>query len=82
VQVLNQQTVQSAQKAEVLRKEVGYFHKNRKHMNYLEMRSEGYPIGSGMVGSAAKQYRLVSVALACAGAEGCRAALTGAHRNP
>jgi hypothetical protein len=26
-------------------------------MNYLEMRSEGYPIGSGMVESAAKQYK-------------------------
>jgi len=26
-------------------------------MNYLEMRMEGYPIGSGMVESAAKQYK-------------------------
>ena len=26
-------------------------------MNYLEMRIEGYPIGSGMVKSAAKQYK-------------------------
>lgn len=57
VEVLNQQTAQQAQKAEVLRKEAGYFHKNRKRMNYLEMRSEGYPIGSGMVESAAKQYK-------------------------
>jgi hypothetical protein len=57
VQALHHQTVQPAQKAEVLRKEAGYFHKNRKRMNYLEMRSEGYPIGSGMVESAAKQYK-------------------------
>jgi hypothetical protein len=26
-------------------------------MNYLEMRMEGYPIGSDMVESAAKQYK-------------------------
>ncbi len=26
-------------------------------MQYLEMREEGYPIGSGMVESAAKQYK-------------------------
>jgi hypothetical protein len=26
-------------------------------MNYLEMRMEGYPIGSGMVESAAKHYK-------------------------
>jgi hypothetical protein len=26
-------------------------------MNYLDMRSEGYPIGSGMFESAAKQYK-------------------------
>jgi hypothetical protein len=57
VEVLKHQTAQPAQKAEVLRKEAGYFHKNRKRMNYLEMRSEGYPIGSGMVESAAKQYK-------------------------
>jgi hypothetical protein len=41
----------------VLRNEAGYFHNNRRRMNYLDMRSEGYPIGSGLVESAAKQYK-------------------------
>jgi hypothetical protein len=54
---LKHQTAQPAQIAEMLAREAGYFHKNRKRMNYLEMRSEGYPIGSGMVESAAKQYK-------------------------
>jgi hypothetical protein len=57
LQALEQQAEQQTNKAEALRKEVGYFHNNRKRMNYLEMRSEGYPIGSGMVESAAKQYK-------------------------
>lgn len=57
VKALREQAKQQPLKAEALRKEAGYFHKNRKRMNYLEMRSEGYPIGSGMVESAAKQYK-------------------------
>ena len=47
----------AAHKAEALHKERGYFHNNRKRMNYLDLRSEGCPIGSGMVESAAKQYK-------------------------
>jgi len=43
--------------SEELRKEAGYFKNNHKRMQYLEMREEGYPIGSGMVESAAKQYK-------------------------
>jgi hypothetical protein len=31
----------SSQHSEALRKECGYFHKNRKRMNYLDLRSEG-----------------------------------------
>ena len=57
VTALRQQAKQQPQKAAELYKEAGYFHNNRKRMNYLEMRSEGYPIGSGMVESAAKQYK-------------------------
>ena len=57
VQALKQQAKLHSQKAEELRKEAGYFRNNRKRMNYLDMRSEGYPIGSGMVESAAKQYK-------------------------
>lgn len=44
-------------KSEDLLKEVNYFHNNKKRMQYLEMREEGYPIGSGMVESEAKQYK-------------------------
>lgn len=40
-----------------LNQEAGYFTNNHKRMQYLEMREEGYPIGSGMVESAAKQYK-------------------------
>lgn len=38
-------------------REPKYFINNLKRMHYLEMRMEGYPIGSGMVESAAKQYK-------------------------
>ncbi len=34
-----------------------YFQNNIKRMNYHKMRMEGYPIDSGMVESAAKQYK-------------------------
>lgn len=44
-------------KAEAVLKEASYFQKNSKRMNYQEMRNEGYPIGSGMVESAGKQYK-------------------------
>jgi hypothetical protein len=57
VQALEKQAEHQPHKAEALRKEAGYFHNNRKRKNYLEMRAEGYPIGSGMVESAAKQYK-------------------------
>ena len=56
-QALKHQAAQQPHKAEALHKERGYFHDNRKRMNYLDLRSEGYPIGSGMVESAAKQYK-------------------------
>jgi len=44
-------------RAEGLRREAGYFHENYRRMQYLEMREEGFPIGSGMVESACKQFR-------------------------
>jgi hypothetical protein len=43
--------------AEALKKEAGYFSKNQHRMNYQEMREEGWAIGSGMVESAAKQFK-------------------------
>ena len=40
-----------------LRGEAGYFAGNANRMQYLELREEGWPIGSGMVESACKQFR-------------------------
>lgn len=42
--------------AEILR-EAGYFRNNHRRMNYMEMREEGWVIGSGMVESGIKQFR-------------------------
>jgi hypothetical protein len=43
--------------ADALRREAGYFHDNHRRMQYLELREDGFPIGSGMVESACKQFR-------------------------
>lgn len=43
--------------AKALRQEAGYFASNQRRMQYLEMREEGCPIGSGMVESGCKQFR-------------------------
>ena len=43
--------------AEGLRREAGYFREHQRRMNYLELREDGYPIGSGMVESGCKQYK-------------------------
>jgi hypothetical protein len=40
-----------------LRQEAGYFEAQKRRMNYLEMRMEGWLIGSGTVESGAKQYK-------------------------
>ena len=37
--------------------EAGYFRSNHKRMNYIELREEEWPIGSGMVESGAKQFK-------------------------
>lgn len=42
--------------ADLLR-EAAYFRTNQRRMNYLELRKEGWVIGSGMVESAGKQYK-------------------------
>lgn len=42
---------------DALRREAGYFHDNYPRMQYLELREDGFPIGSGMVESACKQFR-------------------------
>lgn len=43
--------------AEKLNTAAGYFRSNHHRMNYLEMREEHWPIGSGVVESAAKQFK-------------------------
>jgi hypothetical protein len=46
-----------AANAAALRTAAGYFRTNQLRMNYLEMREEEWPIGSGMVESGAKQFK-------------------------
>lgn len=43
--------------ADKLHTEAGYFEKNQRRMQYLELREDGFPIGSGMVESGCKQLR-------------------------
>jgi hypothetical protein len=54
---LNQAAGNGAAYAAALAREAAYFQTNHLRMNYLEMREEGWPIGSGMVESAAKQFK-------------------------
>jgi hypothetical protein len=46
-----------SQPAKDLRAQASYFENNKRRMQYLEFREDGYPIGSGMVESAAKQFK-------------------------
>lgn len=43
--------------ADCLRREANYFEGHLRRMQYQELREDGWPIGSGMVESACKQYR-------------------------
>jgi hypothetical protein len=43
--------------AKALRLQAGYFRDNQRRMQYLELREDGYPIGSGMVEGGCKQFR-------------------------
>jgi hypothetical protein len=43
--------------AEALKTEAGYFYNHQRRMQYQEMREDGWAIGSGMVESAAKQFK-------------------------
>jgi hypothetical protein len=54
---LRQLAQKQARCADALRREAGYFQDNYRRMQYLETREEGFPIGSGMVESACKQFR-------------------------
>jgi hypothetical protein len=54
---LNMAAAQLPTRADEIRQEATYFRNNQHRMNYLEMREEEWPIGSGMVESGAKQFR-------------------------
>lgn len=57
-----------------LLKEAGYFERNYRRINYLEMRIQGWLIGSGMVESGAKQFKT------CLAGPGIRWSRKGAER--
>ncbi len=42
---------------EELYSETGYFEKHKRRRNYLDLRTEGWVIGSGMVESGGKQFK-------------------------
>lgn len=46
------------QQAEALQREAGYFRNNYRRMQYLQMREEKWAIGSGMVESGVKRYKM------------------------
>lgn len=48
---------QNPANAEKLFTAAGYFRNNQQRMNYIEMREENWPIGSGVVESGAKQFK-------------------------
>lgn len=52
-----EQVASGSPNAETLTREAAYFRNNHLRMNYLEMREELWPIGSGMVESGAKQFK-------------------------
>jgi len=43
--------------AQELHQEASYFEHNQRRMQYLELREDGFPIGSGMVESGCKRFR-------------------------
>jgi hypothetical protein len=57
VKALKRQADRQPDKSQSILQQAGYFYNHAKRMNYLDMRLDGYPIGSGMVESAAKQYK-------------------------
>jgi len=57
VRSMNNQAKKQPHKKDAIRKEVIYFQNNSTRMNYQDLQIEGYPIGSGMVESAGKQYK-------------------------
>lgn len=54
---LKSHATRQPRKSESLLQQAGYFQNKLKCMDYLEMRMEWYPIGSGMVERVVKQYK-------------------------
>ena len=54
---LNQKAVGNSHRAQALRTEANFFENNKRRMQYLEFRENGYLIGSGPVESGAKQFK-------------------------
>jgi hypothetical protein len=54
---LQMQAYKGTAHAQELLTAAGYFRANHHRMNYIEMREEEWPIGSGMVESGAKQFK-------------------------
>ena len=54
---LAQAATGSSQRAQDLQAQAAYFQHNHRRMQYMALREEGYPIGSGMVESGAKQFK-------------------------
>jgi hypothetical protein len=55
--LLRQEAQQKSTGAEGLLSEAGYFENNKRRMDYMELRSQGWVIGSGMVESGGKQFK-------------------------
>ena len=55
--LLSGEAEQHPQQADSLQGEAGYFSNNHRRMRYMQMREEGWPIGSGMVESGCKQFK-------------------------
>jgi hypothetical protein len=54
---LEQRAAGNSTRAQALRTEANFFENNKRRMQYLEFRKEGYLIGSGPVESGAKQFK-------------------------
>lgn len=54
---LTQAALTQPKNAEALQTEAGYFLTNQRRMQYMQMREDGWPIGSGMVESGCKQFK-------------------------
>ena len=54
---INQASKDHPAQADAMREQATYFENHKRRMNYLELRADGWLIGSGMVESGGKQYK-------------------------